>query len=256
MARWTGHVDDSVNNRGIWVRNPGIVERMPSMFGVLHSLQPDDDPTEITPRGIRTITQHNRASITQPPPPARRAVTRPRPSPLFGEGELQTGRPRYTLRETIHMEGRASTLWEHEVTESKRFGRDSMSPASIAIDDDVSVTLEVDTGWYQGVQDVPTDGRRFQTLPSGMNVEGYEDAFPIQSQSFDFSDDIDLGGLLESPPMAPTRVRQPVVAPATPISVRLLHAAEGLAWFVAGASLFGSTALAGCLLGLTAVTLL
>ena len=260
MTRWAGNITSKVNARGMWMRS-GEVESIPTLWPVAdasdtqplrggasvavvvsraaigHSIDGDDDPTETEVPRIHTVesTFDNRARATHPPA-HRRSAMRPRPSAVFDEGTL-----------------RPTAITPH-----------------VSIEDDDTLTLEVDTGWHTHLtagarpvhavrHDPSPDPRSTQvsgtrvaladTEPYGIDV-GFEPV-PLLSQGpqgdvtvANPSDDIDISGFLA--PEALPQTKPPQTKP--PTSSAWVRAVVRLTWFMSGFVLFGSTAASGSLL--------
>ncbi len=260
MRRLSDLIEPS--ERGMWLRDQRVVERFPTFTGASPvTMEPsaDEDPTEEVTLTTLTVARDrptvqpserptlNRESATHTPPPPRRTL-RPRPSPLFGEGEVS----RYTLRETIYMGDRPNTSWETEVTAP---GGPSAAPWLLE-ESESSVTLEDDIPTTPAVPE--PRACTFSTTPAVPEP---------RAGTFSLSDDLSLSELLAEPrgrpsladrspaPIVPAPV--PLTAPELPGRVgsseppvlrRLRHALEAAAWFTAGAVLFGGTGAAFSLL--------
>lgn len=156
MAHSPSGYSSEPDARGMWLRSRSAPERFPTFAGELPVMSATDDDltlsdeeTEEAPRRpqVPVVGQplQNREGATVEPAP-RRGTLRPRPSPLFGEGELDAP---YPMRNTLHMQGRRRTLWETEVTDAGAEPSDGDLQAEPlpAIGDDDSITLEVDPQW-------------------------------------------------------------------------------------------------------------
>lgn len=241
MSETRRHLQKDPDTQGMWLRNPNTVERFPSFAGslpsVLGSLSEEDDVTEPT---YRTERPHrplvspplsNREGATGKPAPRRTPVRRPRPSPLFGEGEIHVHQ--YTLRETVYMEDRPNTLWETELTDPGTAPSEQMWSPPPAED---SITLEVDPSWHRTIQAID------QAVQQGLD--------PIDIP-FLAPPGTDRSLAARAPAPLPPRLA-PLVeeTPTQRVTawVRLTHAAQALAWFLAGATIFGGTGAAFSLL--------
>lgn len=254
----------------MWARHPHTVERFPSFAAHLPDvLDSIDDVTD--PSGppvqlpLAARPNQNRERATGTPAPGRTTLRRPRPSPLFGEGELEV---QPSLRATVYMDDRPRTLWETEATDP---GIDLGS----VVDVDESVTLEVDERWKERIRvldekvaarrdtledDLDLDDLLFDDAPAPPHTPAPFGSSPVLFQS-------------EPAPLAPPRVASsdglahrapaPVITPAGwvdpetgaqvpagPVDplVRLKHAAEAAGWFAAGFGICGGTGAAFVLL--------
>lgn len=285
--------------RGMWLRSRGAPERFPTFAGILPVMDCDlddlslsDEPTEevtLTPVSDALQTQ-NREGITLEPAPERspRATRRPRPSPLFGEGEIDSP---YPIRATQYMEGRQSTLWETDLTDP------GIEPDAVAQPDwvphshDESVTLEVDEKWRAQIRTLDAEHARntvpmeavSHTVPSAfMNLDVVE---PVDLPFDEFGhDDLCTDDLVLDEADARNHLKkqtsQPAPLPSVPavettslamraplparsytpqpapvqaprqvtLGQRAVHAVEATAWFTLGALVFSGTGAASSLL--------
>ena len=247
--------------RGMWARHPHQVERFPSFAAhlpdLLDSIE-DDATEEVTvtdPRGPmvqRPISgQHqNREGATGKPAPGRTMLRRPRPSPLFGEGELEV---QPSLRATVYMDDRPRTLWDCDPT-------DPGVDLGAVVDVEESVTLEVDAAWKQRIRVLTehTPEEIDELLRDDDLLLGEaEPRAPWQDQTADPAP-IRIAAArppLRAAPMADLADRAPAprgaslqpvtIAPRPEATVgaldRLRHAAEAVGWFLSGFVLTAGT---------------
>ncbi|MCA9569379.1 MAG: hypothetical protein KC656_16140 [Myxococcales bacterium] len=245
------------------MRNTHSVERFPSFAGALpvivETMLDDvtEEPTETTTRGGLVAPRAERAAATptplaarpaqrpainregatDPPAPLRPAhpgrvtgaLRRPRPSPLFGEGELDL--PQYTMRETVHMGDRPNTLWETDVTDP---GTPIEEVAWVPRRDE-SVTLEVDPAWRRQIEAID---RAYASIgdPVALRSDDSDDDLGLDDLEYDVTDARNLrreqtvepspiaaaAPIASVPPMAYAAPQPAWVPPTQPVEVTSL----------------------------------